>query len=118
MVFQTCCRKTNRIFFKKVKFKSIILRLCSIYGPGLRRQIVYNIIKDMLINKKIFLKGSISDSRQFLYVKDCVKIFKYLINKKHDKFTIFNIENGKKIKILKIANLIKNILANKIEIQF
>ena len=72
----------------------------------------------MLINKKIFFKGSISDSKCFLYVKDCVKIFKYLINKKHDKFTIFNIANGKKIKILKIANLIKNILANKIEIQF
>lgn len=110
--------KQIEYFSKKVKFKSIILRLSSIYGPGLRRQIVYNIIKDMLINKKIFLKGSMSDSRQFLYVKDCVKIFKYLINKKHDKFAIFNIANGKKIKILKIANLIKNILENKIEIQF
>ena len=66
----------------------------------------------------MFLKGSIRDSRQFLYVKDCVKIFKYLIKKKHNKFTIFNIASGKKIKIFKITSLIKNILQKKIEIKF
>ena len=71
-----------------------------------------------MINDKILLKGSISDSRQFLYVKDCVKIFKYLINKKHKKFTIFNIAAGKKVKIFKITNIIKNILQKKIEIKF
>lgn len=110
--------KQIEYFSKKVKFNSIILRLSSIYGPGLRRQIIYDIIKGMLINKKMFLKGSINDSRQFLYVKDCVKIFNYLINKKHKKFTIFNIASGKKIKIFKITNLIKDILQKKIEIKF
>ena len=78
-------------FSWKTKFKSIILRLSSIYGPGLKRQIIYDIIKGVLINKKISLKGSSNDSRQFLYVEDCVKIFKSLINKKHKKFSIFNI---------------------------
>ena len=105
-------------FSKKTKFKSIVLRLSSIYGPGLSRQIIYDIIKNILVNDKMFLKGSIRDSRQFLYVKDCVKIFNYLINKKHKKFTIFNIASGKKIKIFKITSLIKNILQKKIEIKF
>jgi len=105
-------------FSKKTKFKSIVLRLSSIYGPGLSRQIIYDIIKNILVNDKIFLKGSIRDRRQFLYVKDCVKIFNYLINKKHKKFTIFNIASGKKIKIFKITNLIKHILKKKIEIKF
>ena len=105
-------------FSKKTKFKSIVLRLSSIYGPGLSRQIIHDIIKNILVNDKMFLKGSIRDSRQFLYVKDCVKIFKYLIKKKHNKFTIFNIASGKKIKIFKITNLIKDILQKKIEIKF
>ena len=30
--------------------------------------------ENILVNDKMFLKGSIRDSRQFLYVKDCVKI--------------------------------------------
>ena len=110
--------KQIEYFSKKTKFKSIVLRLSSIYGPGLSRQIIYDIIKGIMVNDKMFLKGSIIDSRQFLYVKDCVKIFKYLINKKHEKFTIFNIASGKKIKIFKITNLIKNILKKKIEIKF
>ena len=110
--------KQIEYFSKNIKFKSIILRLSSIYGPGLRRQIIYDIIKGMMINDKIFLKGSISDSRQFLYVKDCVKVFKYLINKKHKKFTIFNIAGGKKVKIFEITNTIKNILQKKIKIKF
>lgn len=110
--------KQIEYFSKNIKFKSIILRLSSIYGPGLSRQIIHDVIKGIMINDKILLKGSISDSRQFLYVKDCVKIFKYLINKKHKKFTIFNIAAGKKVKIFKITNIIKNILQKKIEIKF
>lgn len=110
--------KQIELFSKKVRFKSIILRLSSIYGPGLRRQIIYDIIKNMMTNNKMFLNGSINDSRQFLYVKDCVKIFKSLMRKKHKKFTIFNISNGKKIKIIKITNWIKNILGREIEIKF
>ena len=110
--------KQIEYFSKKTKFKSIILRLSSIYGPGLKRQIIYDIIKGVLINKKISLKGSSNDSRQFLYVEDCVKIFKSLINKKHKKFSIFNIAAGKKIKILKIVKLTKIILQKNIEIEF
>ncbi len=110
--------KQIEYFSKKVKFKSIILRLSSIYGPGLRRQIVYDIIKGVLKNSRLFLKGSLDDSRQFLYVEDCVKILKRLINKKHKKFSIFNIAAGKKIKILKIANLTKNILQKNIKVEF
>jgi len=110
--------KQIEYFSKNIKFKSIILRLSSIYGPGLSRQIIYDIIKGIMVNDKISLKGSINDSRQFLYVKDCVKIFNFLINKKHKKFTIFNIAGGKKVKIFKITNLIKNILQKKIEIKF
>ena len=110
--------KQIELISKKTKFKSIVLRLSSIYGPGLSRQIIYDIIKGIMVNDKISLKGSINDSRQFLYIKDCVKIFNFLINKKHKKFTIFNIAGGKKVKIFKITNLIKNILQKKIEIKF
>ena len=103
---------------KYVLFNSIILRLSSIYGPGLKRQIIYQVIKSILTSNKIILNGKINDKRQFLYVNDCVKILKSLINKKYKKFQIYNISNGKKIEIKKIIKYLEILLNKKITTKF
>jgi len=103
---------------KKCKFKSIVLRLSSIYGPGLRRQIVYQILKQATKGKPLILNGSILDSRQFLYVEDCVEMFNALIYLKHSKFEIFNISFGNKIKIIDIINYAQIFLRKKIKTKF
>tara|TARA_B100000989_G_scaffold298930_1_gene291156 strand:+ start:7786 stop:8679 length:894 start_codon:yes stop_codon:yes gene_type:complete len=103
---------------KNVLFNSIILRLSSIYGPGLKRQIIYQVIKSILTSNKIILNGKINDKRQFLYVNDCVKILKSLINKKYKKFQIYNISSGKKIEIKKIIKYLEIQLNKKITTKF
>lgn len=110
--------KQIKYFSMNSKFFSIILRFSSIYGPGLKRQIVYEIIKQSLRGKSIKLKGSISDSRQFLYVKDCAKILEALINVKHDKFQIYNIAGGRKVKIFKLIKNLEKVLNKKIKFSF
>lgn len=106
-------------YFSKIsKFNSIVLRLSSVYGPGLKRQIIYQIIKNSLHSNLLRLNGSILDKRQFLFVHDCAQMLNKLIYKKHKKFEIYNIANGKKIKILNLIKFIQKILNKKISIKF
>ena len=106
-------------FISKIsKFNSIILRFSSVYGPELKRQIIYEIIKKNIKHKKVTLKGSNTDERQFLYVKDCAQILSKLMYKKYKKYQIYNVSNGKKIKILDVVNLTSNFLNKKTETKF
>ena len=117
-ISKVVAEKQIKYFSKNSKFFSIILRFSSVYGPGLERQIVYEVIKQSLKEKGIKLKGSISDSRQFLYVKDCAKILEALIDVKHDKFQIYNIAGGNKIKISKLIKNLEIVLNKKIKFSF
>ncbi len=106
-------------YFSKIsKFNSVVLRLSSVYGPGLKRQIIYEIIKNSIHSNLLRFNGSINDKRQFLFVDDCAQMLNKLIYKKHKKFDIYNIANGKKIKILDLIKFIQKILNKKISIKF
>ena len=73
-------------YFSKIsKFNSVVLRLSSVYGPGLKRQIIYEIIKNSIHSNLLRFNGSIKDKRQFLFVDDCAQMLNKLIYKKHKK---------------------------------
>ena len=109
-----------KYFSQKFNVNSTILRLCSVYGPGLKKMIVYKIIKSILFKKKFTLNGNINDSRQFIYIDDCVKLICALLKfKTKKKFNIYNIAQGKKVKIISIIKYIKtNLKKNSIKFQF
>ena len=99
------------IFFSKnYKLNIIILRICSIFGPGLNRQIVYKIIYSLLSSSKtIKLLGNKTDKREFLFIDDLILILKKII-KINIKSGIFNIGSNKQYKIYDIINKLKVIL--------
>ena len=109
-----------KFFSTKYNLKAIILRICSVYGPGLNRQIIYELIKKLLGNKEtIYLQGNFKDSRQFIYVSDCVKIMQKLINLNlKENFSIYNLAQGKKISINKISSIINSLLKKKTKVYF
>ena len=82
----------------------IVLRLCSIFGPNLKRQVIFDLIKRILSKDKIIkMRGTIHDSREIMSVKDLVKIL-LLIIKSNVNTGIYNIGTNKQIKILDIIN--------------
>jgi UDP-glucose 4-epimerase len=94
-------------FHKNFGLKIYILRLSSIFGMDLEKQVIYKIIKLSNIKKlkKITLNGKITDSRQFIFIEDLIKIFLLLINNKKN-FLLLNVSNGKKYKISDIISYI------------
>jgi UDP-glucose 4-epimerase len=109
-----------KFFSDKYNLSAIVLRICSVYGPGLNRQIIYELAQQLLKNKdKIYLQGNHKDSRQFIYVSDCVKIMQRLINFNiKEKFSIYNLSQGKKISINKIFFIITSLLKKKTKIYY
>ncbi len=97
-------------FSKNYNLNIIILRICSIFGPGLNRQIIYKIISLLLSSSKIIkLLGNKRDKREFLFIDDLIFILKKII-KLDIKSGIFNIGSNKQYKIYDLINKIQSIL--------
>ena len=91
-------------YSNKYKLNIIILRLCSVFGPALKRQIIYKIYQEnKKKNKIITLLGSPDDTREFIFIDDLIKIILKLKSKKI-KSGMYNIGADKKIKISQIVN--------------
>ncbi len=98
-------------FSRNFGIKSICLRLCSIYGPGLKRQIIYDLITKIKSKKQIKLHGHKHDKRQFLFVEDCAEMLSKFCKKNiKANFNIFNISGGNLVHIKAIAKEIQGIL--------
>ncbi len=104
---------------KKLKLKKItILRLFSIYGVGLKKQIIWDACNKISMNNGNF-GGSGNQVRDFLNVDDLSKlIIKIIYSKKNYNFKVFNVGSGKGRKIKSIINIIKKNLNPKLKINY
>ncbi len=103
------------------KMDTIGLRFFTVYGPwGRPDMALFKFTKNIIKGKPIEVFNKGKHERDFTYVDDIVNgIFNIIINKK-SKFgaKIFNIGNGKKIKLLKYIQLIEKNLNQKSKKKF
>lgn len=89
-------------YSKNFKLNIITLRLCSIFGEGLKRQVIFDLIKKINSkNKIITMRGTVHDAREMMSVKDLVKILLSIIKVKI-KTGIYNVGTNKQIKIIDV----------------
>ncbi len=103
------------------KMDTVGLRFFTVYGPwGRPDMALFKFTKNIIKGKPIEVFNKGKHERDFTYVDDIVDgIFNIIINKK-SKFgaKIFNIGNGKKIKLLKYIQLIEKNLNRKSKKKF
>lgn len=97
-------------WMKIYNFPAISLRLFNVYGPRLSASGPYRAVfgvflAQKLANKSLTIVGNGKQTRDFVHVKDLVRvILKAASSKKIGK--IYNVGGGKEIKVNKIAKLI------------
>jgi len=97
-------------YVKNFKLNIGILRIFSTYGPGLKRQVVFDIINKIKSGKNFNLFGTGKEKRDFSFIDDQVNsIFSLMLSLKKPKNDIYNIASGK-------GYSIKNILDELIKI--
>jgi UDP-glucose 4-epimerase len=74
--------KQLMFYVKNFNLDIIILRIASFFGPGLKKQFIYEYTRQALRSKNIKLKGNINDKRDLLTISYLVEIISKLIKKK------------------------------------
>lgn len=89
--------------FSKIKF--VIFRFPNIYGPGNKKGVIFNFIKDIKNRNEITVVGNGNQSRDFLYVSDaCAAIEKAL---DFEGSEIFNVSSFLRLSINQLVDLLK-----------
>ncbi len=101
-------------YFESFGLDVKIARIFSVFGENMERFFIYDLVKKIKSNpKKIILKGSGKQFRDYLHVNDVAKGL-VLISSKGKAGEIYNLCSGNKIKLNFLSKKIKIIL-NKIE---
>lgn len=104
---------------KSQYLKYTILRLGNIYGPSEKnpqskdRGIVGKIIKSAIINNKVYIYGSGNYYRNYLYIKDLVKLIFLIIKRNKFKNQIYNVGSNEFTTLKKLFYLISKTVSEK-----
>lgn len=82
-----------------------ILRIFSAYGPGLKKQIFWDMYQKIMKNGCLELFGTGEESRDYIYIDDLVEaIFLVTLDGKSN-YLIWNVANGQEVFIRDVANI-------------
>lgn len=96
-----------RVFSAIYGFRAVIARIFSLYGPGQKKQVIYDILcKTLLADGPIALLGDGRDVRDFLYVSDAARALAMLAASAKVGSTVFNLCSGRGDTIAALAQLV------------
>jgi UDP-glucose 4-epimerase len=113
-ISENLCKEFHQIY----NLKTTVARIFSAYGPGLRRQVVWDICYKALTQPILYLQGTGQESRDFIHVRDVARAI-YLLSENSDSGgKIFNLASGKETTIQTLAESITKNLSKEIPIEF
>ena len=104
-------------FYQNFNIDVLILRGSSLYGPGLRRQMIHDVCLKIVKKKNIFY-GSGNEVRDFIHINDFTELIKRIVIKGFKGYLIVNAGSGRGIKIIDVINYIIKKLKKNIKPKF
>lgn len=98
--------------------KTCCLRIFSAYGPGLKKQLFWDLYNKIVTDAHPTLWGTGRESRDFIYVSDIVRIVELAIEKSTFDGQVVNVANGEQITIAEVAETVKRLSGTDKEIVF
>jgi UDP-glucose 4-epimerase len=80
-----------------------IVRPFSVYGPGLRKQLLWDIYQKGKLSNEVELWGSGEETRDFIFVEDLAKAIFLVANTNQRDLQLYNLANGVSVTIKIIA---------------
>lgn len=108
------CEEFSRIY----GLPTASVRIFSAYGPGLRRQVVWDICEKVLTTGRLVLRGTGAESRDFIHAGDIARALHLLATKAPAQGEIYNLSNGDEVTIAELASLLLKALGSSAEAQF
>jgi len=114
MIAENICLYYSQIF----GLKTYCLRLFSVYGEGIRKQVIWDITNKFLHNEVVELYGTGSETRDFIHVNDVVRAINLVCRNEVKQFCIYNIANGEQHTIRDIAKYVGTCLGKNKKVYF
>lgn len=84
---------------------TVCIRIFSAYGPGLKKQLFWDLSQKIKNDDTIELFGTGDETRDFIYIEDLVNLIECVISNAVFNAEIINAANGSQVKIATIASL-------------
>ncbi len=108
-----------RFFAETYKIAGFSVRLSATYGPGLKKQVVFDFIQKLMKDPtQLSILGDGSEIRDFCYVDDQVNGLLLLAKKAPYKGEVYNLGSGEGISVADLAKKIINFMGLKPKIIF
>ena len=108
------CEEYSRFW----NIQTCCLRIFSAYGPGLKKQLFWDLYNKIINDDSPTLWGTGRESRDFIYISDIVKIIELAIRNSSFNGEVVNVANGKQIKISEIAEIVRKVSGTEKTIRF
>lgn len=111
---ESLCEEFARVF----GVPTTVVRIFSAYGPGLRRQVVWDTCERLLTTGRIEMRGTGAESRDFIHAADVAHALSLLAERSPARGDIFNLATGRETTIAELARLTAAALGVKVEPTF
>ena len=105
-------------FSKVYSLPTASVRIFSAYGPGLRRQVMWDICHKAIIKKSVTLQGTGQESRDFIHALDIAKVLMLIATSAPMQGEAYNLATGQEVTIRELANLLLLVLEYERDLQF
>lgn len=97
------CERIGREYSGTAGISTLNLRIFSAYGPGLRKQVLFDLYRKACSGGTILLDGDGSEERDFVHVSDVARIVAWGVAQNLSGFETVNVASGSSCTIRELA---------------
>lgn len=106
LMSEQLCQEFSKIY----NLQTASLRIFSAYGPGLRRQVLWDICQQLILYNTLHLKGTGQESRDFIHGLDVAKAIKSIALNAPMNGEVYNVGTGREITIRELSKKVVHAL--------
>lgn len=96
-------------YITQYQFDIRILRIFSTYGPGLKKQVFWDMHQKLARTGKLELFGTGNESRDYIYIDDLTEAICLIAADERNDYFVWNVANGTEVTIREIAEIFVDI---------
>jgi UDP-glucose 4-epimerase len=100
------CEQLCLEFAKVYHLPTASLRIFSAYGPGLRRQVLWDMCRKVITQNSLTLQGTGKESRDFIHALDIAKALSVVATSASMQGEVYNLGTGQEVAIAQLARIV------------
>jgi len=112
------CEQLCLEFTKLYSLPTACVRIFSAYGPGLRRQVLWDICQKAILHDRVVLQGTGQESRDFIHAVDIAKALFAIASTAVMQGEAYNLAAGGEVTITELARLVLKALNYEGKLEF